>query len=59
MILTLAPVIAAATVTATLVGKYYVSARRRRAEAETARLVQEQAALEASLESAPQGCLWC
>jgi hypothetical protein len=59
MILTLAPVIAGATVAAAFAGSLYVSARRRRRDAEIARQVQEQAAMEASLESAPQGCLWC
>ena len=53
----LAPVVAV-TVTATVVGKLVLLARRRRQEAEIARAVQEQAALEASLEQAPQGCLW-
>ncbi len=57
MIMMLAPVVAV-TVTATVVGKLVLLARRRRQEAEIARAVQEQAALEASLEQAPQGCLW-
>ncbi len=53
----LAPLLVVVTVTATVVGRRFVSARRRRREAEIARQLQEQIAQEASL-GTPQGCLW-